>query len=140
MCGPHYIARFISLDTSTSRTLALCNTIFQIALYRSHYATATSRTPFHITFHIMPHALYSTPHFRSRILATLCIVPPHLASHHILHHIALHFTCRSTSCIIPSPHLTMITPNCTSHYHVSHNVPHHTSVHHHILCPTTYHI
>ena len=64
----------------------------------------------------------------------------HHISHHILHDIAPHFTC-STSCIIP-PHLTVIAPigNSTAHYHVSHNVPHHPSVHHHFLHPTTCHI
>ena len=83
--------------------------------------------PFYITFHIMPHSMYSTPHFRPHhILATLCIAPPHLTQH-------------STASCITAFHLTVTTPKSTSHYHVSHNVPHHTSVHH-ILNPTTYHI
>ena len=57
-----------------------------------------------VAFHITPHYMYFTPHFISHhILDTLCIAPPHLASHHILH-IAPHFTCRSTSCIVASFH------------------------------------
>ena len=50
------------------------------------------------------------------------------AAPHVLH-----------NCIVPS-HQTVVTPSSTSHYHVSHNFPHHTSVHHHFLHPTTYHI
>ena len=40
------------------------------------------------------------------------------------------------NCIIPPRHLTVIIPNSTPHHHVSHNIPHHTSVHYHILHPT----
>ena len=84
-------------------------------------------TPFHVTYHIRPHAMYSTAHFRSHhILDILCIAPPHLTSHHIFKthctpfHMLLHIL---YNCII-SPHLTVITPNSTSHYHVLHNIPH----------------
>ena len=90
----------ISYRTNTS--IPLCNTIFQIALYRPHYAShhISHCTQFHITYHIMPHFMYSTAHFRSRhILATSCIAP------HFQDNIAPHFTCRSISCIIASFHL-----------------------------------
>ena len=62
----------ISYHTSTSSPL--CNTIFQIAPYRPHYAShhISHCTPFHIMFHITPHSMYTTPLFRSHhILATL---------------------------------------------------------------------
>ena len=79
-----------------------------------HHTTGVSHcTPFHITD--VPHkATFRSHHWPHH----LCVAPPHLAPHHILHNIAPHFTC-STSCIIP-PHLTVIAPNSTSHYHVSH--------------------
>jgi len=118
----------ISYHTNTS--IPFCNTIFQIALYRPHYAAhhMSHCTPFHITYHVRPHSMYSTAHFRSHhILAILCIAPPHLTSHHIFKtqrctefHMPLHILHK---CIIP-PHLTVITPNSTSHYHVLHNIPH----------------
>ena len=73
---------------------------------------ATSRIASHFTFYIMPHSMYSTPHFRPHhILATLCIAPPYLTQH-------------STASCITAFHLTVTTPKSTSHYHVSHNVPH----------------
>ena len=78
---------------------------------------------------------------------------PHNATFHVLHDTsvsdhAIYWTHRTTTSrttfyttlhrIIP-PHLTVITPNSTSHYHVSHNIPHHRSVHHHFsLHPTPY--
>ena len=65
-------------------TIPLCNTIFQIAPYRPHYAShhISHCTPFHITFHITPHSMYSTPHFRSHhILATLRTTTCRITSH-----------------------------------------------------------
>ena len=87
-------------------------------MYRPNYAPLTFRIAPHftlLTYHITPHSDHTIywPHH-------LC-APPHLASHHMLHNIASHFTC-STSCIIPL-HLIVITPNSTlPHYHVSHNI------------------
>ena len=85
---PHHITHFISHQHLSQHTIPFCNTIFQITvsatLYASHHISHW--TPFHITYHIMPHSMYSTAHFRSHhILATLCIAPPHLTSHHIFH-------------------------------------------------------
>ena len=94
-----------------------------------HHTTSRTAPHFHITdvpynatFQTTPYIIY--------------------ASHyHFTQDIAPHFTC-STACIIP-PHLTVITPtgNSTSHYHVSHSIPHHPSVYHHFLhLATNYHI
>ena len=113
------ISHRVSYHTNTSRSTLFHFAIpcrFQIAPYR----LALHPIFTFLTYHITPHSMYSMPHFRSHhILAT-----SHLASH-FTQDIAPHFTC-STSCIIP-PHLTVITPigNSTSHYHVSHNIPHH---------------
>ena len=125
---PFLTISHISYHTNTS--IPFCNTIFQIALYRPHYAShhMSHCTPFHVTYHIRPHSMYSTAHFRSHhILAILCIAPPHLTSHHIFKtqrctefHMPLHLL---HNCIIP-PHLTVITPNSTSHYHILHYIPH----------------
>ena len=90
--------------------------------------TTSHCTPFHVTYHKRPHSMYSMAYFRSHhILAILCIAPPHLTSHHIFKtqrctefHMPLHIL---HNCIIP-PHLTVITPNSTSHYHVLRNIPH----------------
>ena len=88
-------------------------------------------TPFHNMYHIP-----CTP----RHISDHTIYWPHYATHHhVSHHaiyisdIAPHFTC-STSCIIP-PHLTVIAPNSTSHYHVSNNTSYTTTFYippHHI--------
>ena len=97
----------ISHQHLSQHTIPLCSTIFQIAPYRPRYAShhISRCTPFQIAFHITPHSMYSTLHFRSHhILATLCLAPLHLASGHLLHTIAPHFTCRSTFCIIASVH------------------------------------
>ena len=62
------------------------------------------------------HIIYAHRTTTSRHRTTLHRISytPHLASfHHIWH--------------------SVIAPNSTSHYHVSHNIPHHTSVHHHFL-------
>ena len=78
-------------------TIPLCNTIFQIAPYRPHYASHhISHCTQHftlLTYHIAPHSMYfSTPHLSAS---------HHHISHHttLLHNTAQHFTC-STSCII----------------------------------------
>ena len=127
----HHITHYISHQHGSQHTIPLCNTT-DIGHIMQRTTSVSHCILFHITFHITPHSMYSTPHFRShRILATLCITP-HFTQHrgtafHLLH-----------NHIIP-PHLTVITPNSTFHYHVSHNwhsMPHHT-VHHHILHPTT---
>ena len=93
--------------------------------------------PFYITFHITPHSMYSTPHLRSRhILATLCITPPHLT---------ITDTTFYTTDIVAAPH----SASASFHHIISlirhpihipppcFNIPHHTSVHHHIIHPTT---
>ena len=129
-----------SYHISTSRS-----TLFHFAIpyfkphhigHNVHHATDISHcTPFHITD--VPHD--ATFHVLD---ATLYIGHFNYAHHHISHHTTFYtrhctaLAC-STSCII-LPHLTVITPNSTSHCRVSHNIPHHTSVHHHILHPTTY--
>ena len=129
-----------SYHTSTSSRSTLFH--FAIPYFKSHHighimnhTTNISHAAPHftlLTYHITPHSMYSTPHqfpitpYVGRIIyASLYRI-----SHHILHNIAPHFTC-SPSCIIP-PHLTVITPNSTSHCHVPHNIPHHRSVHHHL--------
>ena len=77
----------ISYRTNTS--IPLCNTIFQIALYRPHYAShhISHCTQFHITFHITPHSMYTTPHFRSYIghimHRTTYLAPHHVSVHNI---------------------------------------------------------
>ena len=94
--------------------------------------------PFYITFHITPHSMYSTPHLRSRhiLLATLCITPPHLT---------ITDTTFYTTDIVAAPH----SASASFHHIISlirhpihipppcFNIPHHTSVHHHIIHPTT---
>ena len=119
--------------------------------------------------HITPALLALQYHISNRTISatcvTSCVVPhftfyvPYNTPFHVLHatfqitlyigHIttsrttphctAFHRPLHMHNCIIP-PHLTVVTPNSTSHYHVSHNIPHRTSVHHHILHRTTYHI
>ena len=134
---PHHIPRHTIIPHHiTPSPLAAHYSTLQYHWYRPHMHRTTSVSHcilFYITFHIKPHSMYSTPHFRSHhILATLCITP-HFTQHsgtafHLLH-----------NRIIP-PHLTVITPNSTSHYHVSHNwhsMPHRTVRHHHILHRTT---
>ena len=105
-----------------------------------HTTDISHCTPFHIAD--VPHNATSVSDHTIYWPHHLCIAPPHLAPLTLLikkfkkKDTAPHFTC-SPSCIIP-PHLvTVITPNSTSHYHVSHNIPHHRSVHHHFLHPTT---
>ena len=93
----------------TNTSIPFCNTIFQIALYRPHYAShhMSHCTPFHVTYHIRPHSMYSTAHFRSHH-----IYRPYYALHHHIshrttfsrHNVAPNFTCRSISCIIASFH------------------------------------
>ena len=117
------------------------------------------RGPRHITpallalqYHISNRTISAT------LCVTPCVAPhftfyvPHNATFHVLHatfqitlyigHVILRTTTSRTTphctafhrplhmhnCIIP-PHLTVVTPNSTSHYHVSHNIPHRTSVH-----------
>ena len=118
--------------------------------------------------HLSLAAHYSTLqyHVSNRtISATLCITP-HLALHPIFtlltYHITPHFRPRHTSFMhrtiilhktlhrishalhLASFHhsVAVITPtgNSTSHYHVSHSIPHHPSVHHHFLHLATCHI
>ena len=87
-----------------------------------------------ITPHLAPHFVIT---FRATFHihhATFQITPynywPHYASHHILHNggTAFHMLHILHNCILP-PHLIVI----TSHYHVLHSIPHHTSVPRHIL-------
>ena len=131
---PFLTISHISYRTSTSR-----GTLFHFAIpyFKSHHIGHIMRcTPFHITD--VPHSMYSTPHqCQITPYGHIIYASHHHISHHILH-MAPHFTC-SPSCIIP-PHLTVITPSSTSHYYVTHNIPHHGSVRHHFLHPTTYHI
>ena len=92
----------ISYHTNTS--IPFCNTIFQIALYRPHYAAhhMSHCTPFHITYHIRPHAMHSTAHFGSYIGHIVhCTTTSHIAPH-FQDNVAPNFTCRSISCIIAS--------------------------------------
>ena len=117
--------------SSPYRTNTYRSTLFHFAIpyFKSHRIGhimhhTTSRTPFLITFRATFHIHH----------ATFQITPynywPHYASHHILHNggTAFHMLHILHNCILP-PHLIVI----TSHYHVLHNIPHHTSVHRHIL-------
>ena len=99
---PFLTISHISYHTNTS--IPFCNTIFQIALYRPHYAAhhMSHCTPFHITYHIRPHAMHSTAHFRSYIGHIVhCTTTSHIAPH-FQDNVAPNFTCRSISCIIAS--------------------------------------
>ena len=129
-----------SYYTSTSRS-----TLFHFAViyfksqhigHNMHHTTDVSHcTPFHITdiphnaTSVSDHIIYWPHH--------LC-TPPHLASHHILHK-TLHRT-RMLHILHHSTTSDCDHTNSTSHCRVSHNIPHHTSVHRHILHPTTCHI
>ena len=130
----HHLTHFISHQHISRHTIPLYNTIFEKSHHIGHImhrrtTDGSHCTPVHIadvphnaTVHVLhatsvsDHTIYWPHH--------LCIAPSHLAPH---------FT-YSPSCIIP-PHRTVITPNSTSHYHVSHNIPHHRSVHHHFYIP-----
>ena len=69
-----------------------------------------------------------------------------IAPHHILHRISQAAPHVLHNCIIPS-HQSVITPNSTSHCHVSHNIPYHISIpphstshhlpHHALITPPT---
>ena len=109
---PHLIAHFISHQHLSQHTSN--RTISRIA-------------PISVTtYHITPRSMYSTPHFRSHHIGF---------TQHCIAFRMLHFLHKS--CIIP-PHLTVIAPNSTSHYHVSHNIhatshistPPHSTPHH----------
>ena len=101
---PHHIVHFISHQHLLQHT-----SILQF-YFKSHHIGHIMHHTTDIS-HCTPTLLmYSTPVSDHTIYwPHLCIAPPHLA-----HNIAPHITC-STSCIIP-PHLTVITPNSTSHY------------------------
>ena len=99
-----------------------------------HMHRATSRIASHFTLRsISDHTIYWPRYatlYNCKISALWCDTTRHWF-----------YSCTASvlhNCIIP-PHLTVITPNSTSHYHVSHNSPYRTSVHH-ILHPTTCHI
>ena len=134
----HHLTHFISHQHLSRHTIPLYNTIFEKSHHIGHImhrrSILTARIAPHfilLTYHITLHSMYSTPHqFQiTPYIGHIIYASHHHISHHILHNIAPHFTC-SPSCIIP-PHLTDHTPNSTSHCHVSHNIPHHRSVHHH---------
>ena len=101
----YHIAHFASQQQLAAHCYSTSQHRIQSAPYRPHYVShhISHCTPFHITD--VPHSMYSMPYSDHTIYWPhhLCIAPPHNASHHILHNIALHSTC-STSCIIP-PHL-----------------------------------
>ena len=119
---------------------------FAIRYFKSHHIGHIMHctlhcTPFHITFHIMPHSIYSTPHFRLHYILAIVMhrTSTSRTTDTTLHRISQAAPHVLHNCIVPS-HQTVVTPSSTSHYHVSHNFPHHTSVHHHILHRTTCHI
>ena len=95
----------------------------------------SSYVPHNTTFLVLHATFQITPYIGHIMHTTTSRITPHF-THCTTFHMPLHIL---HSCIIP-PHLTVIAPNSTSHYHVSHNIPHHTSVHHHFLHPTTCHI
>ena len=117
----HYTLQYHISNRTTSATLCITPLTSRIG---PHFIL--------LTYHITPHSMYSTPHQFpiTPYIGHIIYASHYRISHHILHNIAPHFTC-SPSCSIP-PHLTVITPNSTSHCHVSHNIPHHRSVHHHL--------
>ena len=100
--------------------------------------------PYHILRHaIIPHHIAPVPlaaHcstlqylISNRTIATLCIAfGTHFTSLLTPYRDISHIPWRYSDHTIYWLHLTGITPKSTSHYHVSHNIPHHTSVH-----PTT---
>ena len=131
MCGPRCITPFMSHQHLSQHTIPLCDTTFQIAPYRSRYGSRTRpHLALHPISHYVPHSMHSTPHFRSHHKW------PHYAHHrrHHCHRISQAAPHVLHNCVIP-PHLTVITPNSTSHYHVSRNIPHVRIPH--ILHPTT---
>ena len=133
---PHHIAHFISHQHLSQHTIPLCNTIFKIAPLISATLCITPHQPLalHLILHYVPHnATFHVLH------ATFKITPyhwPHYASHHHIspsHHILHNWHSCGTAfriCIIP-PHQSDHTQS------TAHNIPHHTSVHHHIIHPTT---
>ena len=82
------------------------------------------------SFHIAAHYSILLYYISNRIIsATLCITTTsRIALHFTQHCTALHMLHILHNCIIP-PHLTVIPPNSTPHYHFSHNIPQR----HHIL-------
>ena len=117
------------------------------ALLAAHYFTLQyhiSNRTISATFCVAPHFTfyvpYNTPFHVLHATFQITLYIGHITTSRTTPHCtAFHRPLHMHNCIIP-PHLTVVTPNSTSHYHVSHNIPHHTSVHHHILHHTTYHI
>ena len=136
---PHHLAHFMP-HQHLSRHIPLQYHISNRTIgHIMHHTTDISHcTPFHftlLTYHITPqfqiHHILATS-FMRRTTNMTTSRPTFCTT------IAPHFTC-SPPCIIP-PHLTVITHNSASDYHVSRNTPHHRSGHHYFLHPTTYHI
>ena len=132
---PFLTISHISYRTSTSSPLC-------IPYLKSHIlatlciTSLTSRTAPHFHITDVPHNATSVSDHTIYWPHHLCITPPatsRTTDIFFFNDIAPHFTC-SPSCI------SSTTPNSTPHYHVSHNIPHHRSGHHHFLHPTTYHI
>ena len=108
---------------------------FAIPCFKSHHI---GHIMHHTTSRTAPHFHITDVPYNATFQTTPYII--YASHHHFAQDIAPHFTC-STSCIIP-PHVAVITPtgNSTSHYHVSHSIRHHPSVHHHFLHLATCHI
>ena len=118
-CGPRCIAHFISRQHLLQHTIPLCNTIFQISRTMSSTLCIT-RPP--LALHPVSHCI---PH--NATFQIISYIGHIIAPHHILHRISQAAPHVLHNCIIP-PHQTVITPNSTSHCHVSHNIPYHISI------------
>ena len=127
------------------------------ALLAAHYSTLqyhisnrTISATLCVTSCVAPHFTFYVPHVpcTPRHISDYTIYWPHYASHyHISHHTTtLHCISQAAphvlhNCIIP-PHLTVVTPNSTSHYHVdiTFHIAHQYTTTRDILHPTTCHI
>ena len=133
---PHHITHFIShqhLYSILQYYISNCTVSATLGITPHVALHPISRyIPHKATFHVLQATFQIAPWYTGHIMHCTTIS----ASHHVLMtHRILH------NCIIP-PHLTVITPKSTSHYHVdiTFHIAHQYTTTRDILHPTTCHI